>query len=163
MLVYGRVNWLQLFLANFSQKSFKFGLCSSDDITRLSLPGANHSMWWTWTLVSFYSKLHHPKKLQLVGGWTNPSEKYVCQIGSFCQVGENKIKKCLKPSPSQSTSWSETTSCWPLKSSSIQPTPFSSAPISGSKKKDGCFQAPLQELPWRWGWKQVNDQKWPTN
>ena len=30
-------------------------------------------------------------KLQLVGGWTNPSEKYARQIGSFPQVGV-KIK-----------------------------------------------------------------------
>ena len=33
----------------------------------------------------------------LVGGWTNPSEKYARQVGSFPQVG--KIKKCLKPPP----------------------------------------------------------------
>ena len=35
----------------------------------------------------------------LVGGWTNPFEKYARQIGSFTQVGM-KIKKYLKPPPS---------------------------------------------------------------
>ena len=36
----------------------------------------------------------------LVGGWTNPSEKYYCsQIGWSPQVGV-KIKTCLKPPPS---------------------------------------------------------------
>ena len=38
----------------------------------------------------------------LVGGWTNPSEKYASQIGSFPQVGV-KIKICLKPSTSDSS------------------------------------------------------------
>ena len=33
----------------------------------------------------------------LVGGWTNPSEKYARQIGSFPQIGMKK--KCLKPPP----------------------------------------------------------------
>ena len=42
------------------------------------------------------TKRHHswmeiPSKLQLVGGWTNPSEKYARQIGSFPQIGV-KIK-----------------------------------------------------------------------
>ena len=40
------------------------------------------------------------KNLQLVGGWTNPSEKYARQIGpSSPNRGENK--KYLKPPPSQ--------------------------------------------------------------
>ena len=34
----------------------------------------------------------------LVGGWTNPYEKYACQIGSFPQVGVN-IKNIMKPPP----------------------------------------------------------------
>ena len=36
--------------------------------------------------------------LFLVGGWTNPFEKYASQIGSFPKVGM-KIKKYLKPPP----------------------------------------------------------------
>ena len=32
-------------------------------------------------------KTHHPTKQLLVGGWTNPIEKYARQIGSFSQVG----------------------------------------------------------------------------
>ena len=35
----------------------------------------------------------------LVGGWTNPSEKYARQIGNLPQIGV-KMKKCLKPPPS---------------------------------------------------------------
>ena len=37
-----------------------------------------------------------PVNLSLVGGWTNPSEKYARQIGSFPQVA---VKKYLKPPP----------------------------------------------------------------
>ena len=33
---------------------------------------------------------------QLVGGWTNPSEKYVCQIGNLPQIGV-KRKNMSKP------------------------------------------------------------------
>ena len=55
-----------------------------------------------WNMVLFQSKLQVPKAPQknldnqnhylgaypwLVGGWTNPSEKYGRQIGSFPQVG----------------------------------------------------------------------------
>ena len=36
----------------------------------------------------------------LVGGWTNPSEKYARQLGSFPQGSGWKFKKCLKPPPS---------------------------------------------------------------
>ena len=37
----------------------------------------------------------------LVGGWTNPFEKYDRQIGSFPQIGMN-MKQYLKPPPSSS-------------------------------------------------------------
>ena len=39
-------------------------------------------------------------KLQLVGGWTNPSEKYARQIGSFPQVIRDENKKNELPPPS---------------------------------------------------------------
>ena len=45
-----------------------------------------------------------PRILWLVGGWTNPSEKYARQIGSSCQVGV-KIKKSLKPPPRWCFCW----------------------------------------------------------
>ncbi len=35
----------------------------------------------------------------LVGGWTNPFEKYASQIGSFPQFSGWKLNKTLKPSP----------------------------------------------------------------
>ena len=35
-------------------------------------------------------KNHLKQKQYLVGGWTNPSEKYARQIGSFPQVGVKK-------------------------------------------------------------------------
>ena len=40
----------------------------------------------------------HPQDC-LVGGWTNPFEKYACQIGSFPQ-GKDENQKYLKPPPS---------------------------------------------------------------
>ena len=40
----------------------------------------------------------------LVGGWTNPSEKYDRQIGNFRQIGV-KIKNSLKPPPSIYSLW----------------------------------------------------------
>ena len=32
-------------------------------------------------------KNQNPENPQLVGGWTNPFEKYACQFGSFPQIG----------------------------------------------------------------------------
>ena len=59
---------------------------------------------YNWFLFPPCSKERHPKKnftpkKKLVGGWTNPFEKYARQIGSFPQVGAN-IKEYLKPPPS---------------------------------------------------------------
>ena len=51
------------------------------------LPGVqNRRQWPGWQMTSDY----------LAGGWTNPSEKYARQIGSFAQVEVN-IQKCLNP------------------------------------------------------------------
>ena len=46
---------------------------------------------------------HHVKWTiyELVGGWTNPSEKYPRQIGNLPQIGV-KIEKTLKPPPRES-------------------------------------------------------------
>ena len=45
----------------------------------------------------------YARQTELVGGWTNPFEKYAGQIGSFPRNrGENK--KCLKPPPSWKSS-----------------------------------------------------------
>ena len=38
----------------------------------------------------------HPQDC-LVGGWTNPFEKYACQIGSFPQGKDEKLKKMKPP------------------------------------------------------------------
>ena len=46
------------------------------------------------------------KKKQLVGGWTNPFEKYVCQNGFiFPPIFGVNIKKYLKPPPKQVECW----------------------------------------------------------
>ena len=55
----------------------------------------------TWH-VGNVGKISLPKT-NLLGGWTNPIEKYARQIGSFPQV-RVKIKKYLKPPPSNSKS-----------------------------------------------------------
>ena len=47
---------------------------------------------------------------QLVGGWTNPFEKYARQIGSFPPILGMKIKKSLKPQPSKG--W-KSSNCFP--------------------------------------------------
>ena len=47
-------------------------------------------------LATSYAKLRSEQKL--VGGWTNPSEKYARQIENLPQIGV-KIKKYLKPPP----------------------------------------------------------------
>ena len=44
------------------------------------------------------------QRIHLVGGWTNPSEKYDRQIGNLPQIGM-KIKKYLKPPPSDPIPW----------------------------------------------------------
>ena len=43
-----------------------------------------------------------PKHDKLVGGWTNPFEKYARQIGSFPQVIRGENKEYLKSPPSKS-------------------------------------------------------------
>ena len=71
----------------------------SSTLIRFSI--INHPFWGTpiyWknprTGTCFFP--HNSTTGLLVGGWTNPIEKYARQIGSFAQVGV-KIKKCLKP------------------------------------------------------------------
>ena len=48
---------------------------------------------WDWNSQRLTTKQN--RALCLVGGWTNPSEKYARQIGSFPQIGMN-IKKIFE-------------------------------------------------------------------
>ena len=51
-------------------------------------------------MVDIYSKkMSIGKPTKLVGGWTNPFEKYARQIGSFPQVIRGEHKKSFKPFP----------------------------------------------------------------
>ena len=54
-----------------------------------------------WKRKIFYKKPSFSGSIKLVGGWTNPSEKYARQIGNLPQIGHLgvKIKSYLKPPP----------------------------------------------------------------
>ena len=65
--------------------------------------------WLTGNHHQFWEEIYLEKVLKLVGGWTNPFEKYARQVGSFPQVGV-KIKHVWNHHPEKWLFFS--LSCW---------------------------------------------------